>query len=419
MPIMTIDPGHGGNDSGACGNGYKEKDLTLDFSLKLRDHLTRSSWTVKMTRTTDVNVANSTRTGMMKGSHFGISVHLNAGGGNGVEVIVPSREPFCGTTYVAIYSRWKHGGAIRPTYAYSRDYHTGKKYARQYNQPVNTSSSKFTSVYNFTDYYFMNRDPWALGTSCEIIEYAFIDNKADVQNFIDNMDNIVYTYAKEICKAFGVKFVEPPKPTPPPVPKPDPVKVGDKIYIQSGAVYRGSANGKPVPKEKIKPNGPYTVSKIQDVTGGRAALIKEINSWVQIDKLEIYVKPPEETVSKAEYDKVVAQKAELTKEVGELNEKISTLQSTLTGKDKTIADKMSEIEELKKQVAAKNAEIARLNDLIAANKKQYDSTIAQKDAEIEKLQDELANAVADETRKVAINNYVASLDALVKLGGNK
>lgn len=27
---VTLDPGHGGYDPGACGNGLQEKDITLD-----------------------------------------------------------------------------------------------------------------------------------------------------------------------------------------------------------------------------------------------------------------------------------------------------------------------------------------------------------------------------------------------------
>jgi N-acetylmuramoyl-L-alanine amidase len=41
--IIVIDPGHGGEDSGALGvDGTAEKDLVLAYSLALRDHLTAS-----------------------------------------------------------------------------------------------------------------------------------------------------------------------------------------------------------------------------------------------------------------------------------------------------------------------------------------------------------------------------------------
>ncbi|TCP53734.1 N-acetylmuramoyl-L-alanine amidase [Tumebacillus sp. BK434] len=53
MPLVVIDPGHGGRDPGAAGNGYQEKNLVLQTSLLLRDALQRCGFRVIMTRTTD------------------------------------------------------------------------------------------------------------------------------------------------------------------------------------------------------------------------------------------------------------------------------------------------------------------------------------------------------------------------------
>ncbi|MDQ0203117.1 N-acetylmuramoyl-L-alanine amidase [Pectinatus haikarae] len=58
---IAIDPGHGGNDSGAVGyNGAKEKDSTLRIGLKLKKMLEDAGATVIMTRTTDTSVAAPT-----------------------------------------------------------------------------------------------------------------------------------------------------------------------------------------------------------------------------------------------------------------------------------------------------------------------------------------------------------------------
>src|SRR5690349_12811093 len=35
-PIVVIDPGHGGSDPGAVGNGLQEADLTLDIANRTR-----------------------------------------------------------------------------------------------------------------------------------------------------------------------------------------------------------------------------------------------------------------------------------------------------------------------------------------------------------------------------------------------
>ena len=39
MVKLFIDPGHGGSDSGAVGNGLQEKNLTLQIALTLRNIL--------------------------------------------------------------------------------------------------------------------------------------------------------------------------------------------------------------------------------------------------------------------------------------------------------------------------------------------------------------------------------------------
>lgn len=56
---IMVDPGHGGNDSGAVGrafgNVFQEKTLNIDFSEYLRQELQQRGAAVTMTRVTDVN----------------------------------------------------------------------------------------------------------------------------------------------------------------------------------------------------------------------------------------------------------------------------------------------------------------------------------------------------------------------------
>jgi N-acetylmuramoyl-L-alanine amidase len=78
--IVCIDPGHGGNDSGAVANGIREKDVNLAVSLMVRDMLQAQGIEVLITRDTDVfvsfhdrvNLANSKRADAF------ISIHHNA-----------------------------------------------------------------------------------------------------------------------------------------------------------------------------------------------------------------------------------------------------------------------------------------------------------------------------------------------------
>ena len=86
---ICIDPGHGGKQPGCSAGGYLEKNLNLKVALKLRDKLQKVGVSVVMTRTTDVDINLTTRAKISnnaKADYF-ISIHHNAGGGHGYEVI--------------------------------------------------------------------------------------------------------------------------------------------------------------------------------------------------------------------------------------------------------------------------------------------------------------------------------------------
>jgi len=53
---ICIDPGHGGSDPGACGNGLKEKDTALIVAKKVKDYLINAGCEVVLTRETDTDV---------------------------------------------------------------------------------------------------------------------------------------------------------------------------------------------------------------------------------------------------------------------------------------------------------------------------------------------------------------------------
>ena len=56
MTRVCIDPGHGGSDPGACGNGLRECDVALNVALKVTEYLCAAGCEVIMTRETDVDV---------------------------------------------------------------------------------------------------------------------------------------------------------------------------------------------------------------------------------------------------------------------------------------------------------------------------------------------------------------------------
>jgi N-acetylmuramoyl-L-alanine amidase len=88
MPKIVLDPGHGGNDPGATGNGLQEKQLTLTIASKVQT-LLEEQYIVDaiLTRDSDVYVELSERAQFANGlgADYFVSFHHNAGGGTGFE----------------------------------------------------------------------------------------------------------------------------------------------------------------------------------------------------------------------------------------------------------------------------------------------------------------------------------------------
>lgn len=89
MKKIFIDPGHGGTESGAVGNGMVEKELNLYVSEKVKEYLVHNDFEVKMSRESDEHINLSDRSKMANdwGADYFISIHHNSGGGDGYEVI--------------------------------------------------------------------------------------------------------------------------------------------------------------------------------------------------------------------------------------------------------------------------------------------------------------------------------------------
>lgn len=79
---VFLDPGHGGHDSGAVGNGLKEKDIVLKIATYARDFLSTNydGVSIRMSRNSDTFVSLSKRTTDANnwGANVYISIHVNA-----------------------------------------------------------------------------------------------------------------------------------------------------------------------------------------------------------------------------------------------------------------------------------------------------------------------------------------------------
>ena len=109
---LYLDPGHGGNDPGATGNGLLEKDLNLDIALRIRDLLNNNYQNVEvnMSRATDVARTLGQRTNEANawGADYFLSIHCNAfnGSARGYEDFIHSS--LSGNSQTAIYQNIMH-----------------------------------------------------------------------------------------------------------------------------------------------------------------------------------------------------------------------------------------------------------------------------------------------------------------------
>ena len=88
--ILILDPGHGGYDPGAIGNGLKESDINLILAKSVRSHLAPHPVKVLLTRENDTFLSLSDRAVVANTNNadYFMSIHVNAGGGTGYESYV-------------------------------------------------------------------------------------------------------------------------------------------------------------------------------------------------------------------------------------------------------------------------------------------------------------------------------------------
>ena len=94
--IIVLDPGHGGQDSGTKSSNNRdfEKNLTLDWAMRLRPLLEAKGWKVFVTRSNDLDVSLADRVALadrVKADFF-LSLHFNSATPNARQAGV---ETFC------------------------------------------------------------------------------------------------------------------------------------------------------------------------------------------------------------------------------------------------------------------------------------------------------------------------------------
>lgn len=174
--------GHGGYDSGAVGNGFKEKDLTLSIGKYCNERLKQYGIETKISRTTDCDSSINSKVAASNAFKADVcmDIHINAGGGDGSEVYYSHVSP------------------------------NGKKLAQSIVDATlairqNTRGIKTRVDDDGTDYFGMIR---MTDAPAMLIECAFIDNATDIQIINTEAKRKVFGYAiaDGVAKYLGVKM---------------------------------------------------------------------------------------------------------------------------------------------------------------------------------------------------------------------
>ena len=183
---VVLDSGHGGNDQGSSGNGIIEKELTLKISQYMYDRFKALGVPVKMTRTSDVDLEPNDRPGVVL-DKFGngkdvvvISNHINAGGGEGAEVIYALRNS--DKLASSILNELEKSGQVVRKY---------------YQRRLPSDSSK--------DYYYIIRN--TPNNETLIVEYGFLDNDADAKRLKSNYKKYAEAVVRAVTLYGGYKYV--------------------------------------------------------------------------------------------------------------------------------------------------------------------------------------------------------------------
>ena len=155
---IVIDSGHGGEDPGTIANGITEKDLTLKISQYMHNRFDELGIPNEMTRVSDMTLGPSERPKKAQ-SFYGnssdvilISNHINAGGGDGAEVIYSLRNS-------DKLSRLIANEFVR----------SGQNVRKYYQRRLPSDPSK--------DYYYILR--YTPNNESIIVEYGFADSSGD------------------------------------------------------------------------------------------------------------------------------------------------------------------------------------------------------------------------------------------------
>ena len=185
---VIVDAGHGGTDPGAIGNNILEKDLNLRAAKYMYKRLQELKVPSVIIRDKDEDLPKKERIKRVLEAYNNepntilISNHINAGGGEGAEIVYALRNDAT-LAQMALDNIGEQGQIKRSIY--------------QRVLPENPSK----------DYYYIIRETG--NTEPLLVEYGFIDNKNDIQKLTSNLENYVEGVVKAIVDYTGYDYIPP------------------------------------------------------------------------------------------------------------------------------------------------------------------------------------------------------------------
>lgn len=208
---ICLDPGHGGNDSGATAFGAKESDLTLKIAQYCKEELSKYDVNVVMTRTTDTRLSeeaamdlkNRVEVAKKAGASYFISIHINSAANSaakGAEVYYPNTS---GNKNLSSNGQ-NLAKAIQSQLAALGLYDRGIK-IRNYTDGTTSSNPNSSDQ----DYYGVIRYAKQANITGLIVEHCFISNKEEFDKYLGSnakLQQLGIADAKGIVSALGLQL---------------------------------------------------------------------------------------------------------------------------------------------------------------------------------------------------------------------
>lgn len=241
---ITIDPGHGGMDSGGSNGDYNESDFTMSISNKIKENLENSNFTVKLTHEEGELTKNdlfdeynehgrAVIPNEVK-SKYTFSIHINkntAKSVKGIEVYTPAniKYDFAESIVDNIIEYTELGYSTNRLYKISNGIYTRNFSESDVSSSLDGYEDKGYNPYNVTtnsNYYYMIRETGGymtgayiddsnpdkvgvnpyydsnIGNETYLLELGYLSNSSDLDIINNSLDDI----AKAISDAIIEKF---------------------------------------------------------------------------------------------------------------------------------------------------------------------------------------------------------------------